>query len=465
MDLIEAARLSGGTAAGANPVFRAVSSDSRTIAAGELFVALRGERFDGHDFVAEVLARGAVAAMVDADWAQAHGAGLPLLAVADSRLGLGALAAGWRTRFQLPLIGVTGSNGKTTVKEMCAAILHEQARRQGLDPQRAVLATSGNLNNDIGMPQMLLKLDAGHRAAVLEMGMNRPGEIRYLTTIARPTVAVISNAQRAHLAGLGSLSEVARAKGEIFEGLAGDGTAVVNADDPHCALWRELAGARPLLAFSVGGRAGADVVGRLQPRGFGGALAVSTPAGAVDIELQVPGCHNAANALAAIAATLAGGAALDTIAAGLAAYRGIKGRLQRRNGERGALLIDDSYNANPDSMRAAIDVLAGIPGHTVLVMGDMGETGEAAAQFHDEVGGYAKSQGIERLFALGDLSAAAVHNFGSGGQHFSRVDDLLRALRPELGPGTTVLVKGSRFMRMERIVDALDADLKDDHAA
>ncbi len=457
MQLIEAARATGGTEVNGDPMFVGVSTDSRRIGAGELFVALRGENFDGHDFVHQVFTRGAAAAMVEQAWADRHGAsGLPLVVVADTRLALGALAAAWRPRFELPLIGITGSNGKTTVKEMCAAILREQARRDGFDADLAVLATTGNLNNDIGLPQMLLRLAVGHRAAVIEMGMNHPGEIRYLTNIARPTVAVVNNAQRAHLAGLGSLEEVARAKGEIFEGLAADGVAVINADDVHCPLWRGLAGEHRVFSFGI--VQPADVRGRFVSRGFGGTLELTSPAGEAPIALQVPGCHNASNARAAAAATLAAGASFDAVVAGLSGYRGVKGRLQRRSGEGGALLIDDSYNANPDSMRAAIDVLASIPGHTVLVMGDMGETGEAAAQFHDEIGGYAKSQGIERLLALGPLSAAAAANFGSGGEHFQEVEDLIRTLRAELGPNTTVLVKGSRFMKMERVVDAIDAD-------
>jgi UDP-N-acetylmuramoyl-tripeptide--D-alanyl-D-alanine ligase len=458
MDLLEAAQATGGTALHGNPVFVGVSTDSRKIGAGELFVALSGENFDGHAFVRDVLARGAAAALVNTAWAEANGAALPLLAVGDTRLGLGALAGSWRARFSIPLIGITGSNGKTTVKEMCAAVLREQARRDGFDGELTVLATVGNLNNDIGVPQMLLRLSIAHRAAVIEMGMNHPGEIGYLTQLAKPTIALVNNAQRAHLAGLGGLTEVARAKGEIFAGLAADGVAVINADDPHVDLWRELAAPHRTIGFGLRDPEGADVAGRFQPHGFGGTLSVRWAGQQMDIELGVPGSHNAANALAAAAATLAAGVPLDAVATGLAGYRGVKGRLQLKAGEAGAQVIDDSYNANPDSMRAAIDVLAAIPGRTVLVMGDMRETGEAAGQFHSEIGGYAKSQGIERLLTLGDMSAAAVHNFGSGGEHFQRLEDLLRALRLDLSPQTTVLVKGSRFMRMERVVEAIVVD-------
>jgi UDP-N-acetylmuramoyl-tripeptide--D-alanyl-D-alanine ligase len=391
--------------------------------------------------------------MVDTAWNEAPAADLPLLRVADTRLALGSLAGHWRRQFQLPLIGITGSNGKTTVKEMCAAILREHERRDDLDPAETVLATAGNLNNDIGLPLMLLRLHAGHRAAVIEMGMNHPGEIAYLTQLAQPTVALINNAQRAHLQGLGTLTDVARAKGEIFLGLADDGVAVINADDAHAAIWLQLAEGRTLLSFGLD--APADVSATAVSLGFASRLVLNAPQGQVEFELPVPGRHNVRNALAAAAACLAAGVSLGTVAEALSRYAGVKGRLQRRAGLNGALVIDDTYNANPDSMRAAIDVLAALPGRRVFVMGDMGEVGEAAGQFHDEVGGYAKSRGIEKLFALGEMSAAAAHNFDGGGVHFETLDDLLKALKTQLDQGTTVLVKGSRFMRMERVVEAI----------
>jgi len=288
---------------------------------------------------------------------------------------------------------------------------------------------------------------------VIEMGMNRPGEIAALTRLARPTVAVITNAQRAHLAGLGSLAEVARAKGEIFEGLGEDGTAVINADDPFCAYWRECNPMRPVLTFGLDRPA--DVGGRCRLHALGSALTLSTAQGNLDVALQVPGAHNVRNALAAAAAALAAGVALPVVGAGLAAFAGVRGRLQIRPTPEGALLIDDTYNANPDSVRAAVDVLAATPGRKVLVLGDMGEIGEQTGQFHDEVGGYAKSQGVDLLFGLGGQSELAVRNFGSGGRHFASVEALVAALRQELGAGCAVLVKGSRFMRMERVADAL----------
>jgi UDP-N-acetylmuramoyl-tripeptide--D-alanyl-D-alanine ligase len=447
MRLSQAGAMLGVHHLGADIEFTSVGSDSRVVTPGMLFVALKGDRFDGHDFVREVLAKGAAGAMVERAWADAN-PGLPLIAVNDTRLALGQLAGAWRRRFAIPLIGVTGSNGKTTVKEMCAAILCAQFG--GGD---AVLATTGNLNNDIGLPLTLLKLRDSHRAAVIEMGMNHAGEIDYLTHLAAPTVALVNNAQRAHLEGLGSVQNVALAKGEIFPGLPADGVAVFNADDAQAGIWRELS--RERRQFTFGLDQPADVRGRYTGHGLGGALHLATPQGEIQVMLAVPGSHNASNACAAVAATLAAGAPAAAVRQGLEQFTGIKGRLQRRSGRKDAVVVDDSYNANPDSVRAAVDVLAAVPGKRIFVMGDMGEAGVAAGQFHDEIGGYAKSHGIDRLFCLGDLSAAAAANFGDGGQHFQRVEDLVKALLAELDAQTTVLVKGSRFMRMERVVNAI----------
>ena len=448
MTLHQAARAIGARAQGADAGFRGVFTDSRSIVAGELFVALKGDRFDGHDYVGEVLSRGAAGALVKQDFAAAHRE-LPLIVVADTRLALGALAAQWRGRFTLPLLGITGSNGKTTVKEMCAAILRAHF---GNEPD-CVLATVGNLNNDIGLPLTLLRLRDSHRAAVIEMGMNHAGEIDYLTRLAAPTVALVNNAQRAHLEGLGSVQEIALAKGEIFAGLPADGVAVFNADDAQVDIWRELS--RDWRQLSFGLDHATDVRGEFASHGLGGELRLATPWGETAARLAVPGSHNARNACAAAAATLAAGASLAAVKQGLEGFSGFKGRLQQRAGRNDTLVVDDSYNANPDSMRAAIDVLASVPGRCILVMGDMGEAGAAAGQYHDEIGGYAKSRGVDRLFCLGELSAAAAHNFGEGARHFERIEDLVRALLAELEPQTTVLVKGSRFMRMERVVEAI----------
>ena len=432
-----------------------VATDSRALAPGQLFVALRGERFDGHDFLAAAARAGAAAALVDARWHMDNPLSpLPVVVVDDTRLALGTLAGAWRARFALPLIGVTGSNGKTTVKEMCAAILRAQARQEGYGDE-SVLATRGNLNNDIGMPLTLLELRDFHRAAVIEMGMSHPGEIAYLSALAQPTVAIVTNAQRAHLQGMGTLEEVAHEKGSIYAGLGSAGVAVINVDDPHADLWRSLNVGREIVTFGIDHAA--DISGRCTLRGLGSRVELDTPHGHTEFVLQVPGLHNARNAIGAAAACLAAGATLAAVAEGLSEFAGAQGRLQRRRAPSGALVLDDSYNANPDSVRAAIDVLAAMPGHTWLVLGDMGELGETCAQVHDEIGGYAKSKGIDGLFALGEMTAVAVRNFSEGGYHFSSPEALVRALSARLDADSVVLVKGSRFMRMERVADALAA--------
>ena len=429
--------------------FDAVSTDSRKIKAGELFIALRGEHFDGAGFVANVQRSGAAAAMINADSYEAIAPDLdpkfPVLLVADTRLALGRLAAYWRKHFNIPLAAITGSNGKTTVKEMLASILRVAA---GSD--EAVLATKGNLNNDIGMPLTLLQLNAQHRYAVIEMGMNHSGEIDYLTHIARPDVALVNNASGAHLEGLGTVEAVARAKGEIFSRLKDRGTAIINADDAHADLWRGLAGAHTQLEFGL--QEPADVYGQWQAHDNGLRLEAQTPLGKFTADLQVPGAHNACNALAATAAAIALNVPLDIIAAGLEKFGGVSGRLQRKAARHGAALIDDTYNANPASLHAAISVLAQAGGKRVLVLGDMGELGDNAAAFHAEIGSAARQAGIEKLYALGSLSRNAVSEFGNGAQHFEQIEALQDVLEKELDGNTTVLVKGSRFMKMERVV-------------
>ncbi len=458
MDLLQAAATMGARLSAPVSV-DAVQTDTRALSPGCLFVALRGERFDGHDFVADAIEAGASAVMVDEDFAQAKPEGLdvPMLVVGDTRLGLGALAAWWRAQFDIPLIGITGSNGKTTVKEMCAAILAAKARREGCDPAEAVLATAGNFNNDIGLPLTLLRLRASHTAAVIEMGMNHPGEIGYLTAIARPTVAIVNNALRAHLEGLGGLDAVAVEKGAIYEGLGDTGVAIVNADDPFADYWRGVNTNRRVLTFGLTAPE-ADVRAVCEVQRLSVRLHLSTPEGVGQCDLRVPGLHNARNATGAAAACLAAGVNLDDVIVGLHDYSGTRGRLQQKPALNGAIVLDDSYNANPDSVRVGIDVLAATPGRKVLVLGDMGELGEASAQLHDEVGGYAKSQGIDFLLALGSASATAVHNFGDGATHFSEVGPLVAALTKLLDADTVVLVKGSRFMRMERVVEAIADD-------
>jgi UDP-N-acetylmuramoyl-tripeptide--D-alanyl-D-alanine ligase len=454
MTLDELARVLGAQLRGDGATrFECVGTDSRSVRRGELFVALHGERFDAHAFVGDALAAGAVAALVD----RAGSGGLdaacgPLLVVDDTRLALGRMAADWRARFDIPLIGVTGSNGKTTVKEMCASILRAHVRAAGGD-DAAVLATAGNLNNDIGLPLTLLGLRDSHRAGVVEMGMNHPGEIAWLAGIARPGVAIVTNAQRAHLEGLRSLAEVAREKGCIYTAGSEDAVAVINFDDPQADYWRALVAGRRMLGFGLAHDA--DVRGSATAHGLGLRLELECFAGRATIALQVPGEHNARNALGAAAACLAAGVPLESVVEGLQAYTGMRGRLQKVTAPRGALIIDDTYNANPDSVRAAVDVLSALPGRKLLVLGDMGEVGETSAQVHDEIGGYAKSHGIDALLALGEMSVLAARNFGDGGSHFERIESLLAALAPQLGADTTILVKGSRFMRMERVIEAL----------
>ena len=456
MLLSQAAQVLNGRLVGEDVRFAAVSTDSRKIKTGDLFIALRGEHFDGYEFITTAAQAGAVAALVNADSYEARASlpnsesrilnpAFPILLVEDTRLALGQLAAYWRKQFDIPLVAITGSNGKTTVKEMLAGILRLAA---GSDD--AVLATKGNFNNDIGMPLTLLQLNAQHRYAVIEMGMNHPGEIDYLTHIACPDVALVTNASGAHLEGLGSVEAVAHAKGEIFAGLRQRGTAVINADDDHAPLWRTFAGSYSLLEFGLEEQA--DVTGQWQPQGAGLHLNVQTPSGNFSADLQVPGAHNARNALAATAAAVALKVPLETIAAGLEKFGGVAGRLQRKAARHGATLIDDTYNANPASLRAAISVLAQANGKRVLVFGDMGELGDNAAAFHAGIGTEARSAGIEKLYALGALSVNAVRAFGCGAEHFERIEDLQKALEDELDEDTTVLVKGSRFMKMERVV-------------
>ena len=451
--LSQIAQAVGGRLIGADLAIDGVSTDTRAIGPGQLFVALAGERFDAHDFLDQAKTAGAAALLVaDADKLPA---GVSAVVVDDTRLALGRLAAAWRAKFSLPVIAVTGSNGKTTTKEMVAAILKAAFGA-------AVLSTRGNLNNDIGLPLTLLGLRASHRAAVIEMGMNHPGEIAYLAPIGAPTVALITNAQRAHLEGMGDLDEVAREKGSIFSGLPANGIAVINADDAYADFWRSMAGGRPVRTFAIDGAA--DVTGNVRQHGLEIALDLTAPEGQATLTLSIPGRHNARNAVAAAAACLAAGVPLAAVAEGLAAFSGVKGRLQRRAGKQGAEILDDTYNANPDSVRAGIDVLAATIGRKLLVLGDMGEIGEASGQYHDEIGGYAKSQGVDRLFALGDQAQLAVRNFGEGARHYCNVDKLIAAVDKELGPDTTVLVKGSRFMKMERVADALAAPVASEEA-
>jgi UDP-N-acetylmuramoyl-tripeptide--D-alanyl-D-alanine ligase len=448
MDLREAAQGARGEACGANARFAAVSSDTRTIKEGALFVALRGERFDGHEYLAAARARGAVAAMVDRHAPSPGGdSPLPLLVVDDTRLGLGRLAAYWRRKFKLPLIAVAGSNGKTTVKEMIASILAEHA---GVGRS---YATPGNLNNDIGLPLTLLGLRAQHICAVVELGMNHPGETAYLAGIAQPTVALVNNAQREHQEFMQSVEDVAHEHGAVFSALPADGVAVINADDTYADYWRGLCAPRRVLDFGL--ERPATMGGRFELRDFGSEIVLHAPEGEAPISLHAAGVHNVRNALAAAAAAAAAGAGLAAIARGLAGFQPVQGRLQKQSGKRGTTVLDDTYNANPDSVIAAIEVLARAAGRKLLVLGDMGEVGAHGAAFHTEIGRRARAANIDRLYLLGELCTHTAEAFGEGAQHYNDIDALLAALDPCLAAGVTVLIKGSRFMRMERVVQAL----------
>ncbi|MES2977107.1 MAG: UDP-N-acetylmuramoyl-tripeptide--D-alanyl-D-alanine ligase [Pseudomonadota bacterium] len=422
-----------------------VHSDTRSLSAGDFFVALKGERFDAHAFLPQARAAGAVAALAEHGLEQA---GMPGIEVANTRQALAQLAAGWRAQFSLPLIAVTGSNGKTTVTQMIASIL------RAAHGDRA-FATEGNFNNDIGVPLTLLRLRHEHACGVVELGMNHAGEIAVLAALCKPGVALVNNAQREHLEFMESVEAVAAENGSVITALAPDGVAVFPADDDFTGSWRALAGSRRVMTFALDGPA--DVTGRGQWQGDHWKVSAATPAGPLAFALGVAGQHNVKNALAATACSLAAGVPLGSIATGLASFQPVKGRSRAillRTPEGELTLIDDTYNANPDSMRAAIDVLAALPAPRLLVLGDMGEVGNKGAEFHAEVGAYAKSRGIEQLLCAGELMAHAAREF-NGAVHYGDVESLLPDVLGGMAGQGSVLVKGSRFMRMERVVAAL----------
>jgi len=424
---------------GRDAVFTGVGHDTRTLQAGDLYVAIKGEHFDGHHFLAEAIAAGAAGALLARDMDTP----LPYVRVPNTRLALGNVAAFWRNQFRdIPVIAVTGSNGKTTVKEMIGAIMGETGPG---------CVTRGNLNNDIGVPLTLARLRAEHRYAVIEMGMNHPGEIEYLSRLTHPTIALITNAGEAHLAGVGTVEDVARAKGEIFIGLARDGTAVLNADDAHFALWRTLIGLKRNITFGLDNPA--DVRAEYRLTDVGSAIHLKTTThGEIDMRVPLLGRHNVMNTLAATGAAIAAGAALAQVKTGLEKLIAVSGRLEVKPGISGARVIDDTYNANPASLAAGIQVLKEFGGERVLVMGDMAELGAAAADIHYRVGELANRVGIQRLFAIGELARVAIAGFGKGARHFESPEALIEALQDCMHADMTVLVKGSRVMRMERIV-------------
>jgi UDP-N-acetylmuramoyl-tripeptide--D-alanyl-D-alanine ligase len=451
MRLAEAAAALGGRASGGDALFTGVSTDSRSLREGDLFVALRGDRFDGHEFLKAAATARAAATMVDSRY---HGEyPVPALVVEDTKRSLGDLARYWRARFQPALVAICGSNGKTTVKEMLAAILRAHAGPG--EETHAVLATRGNLNNDIGLPLTLLGLRHAHRWCAIELGMNHKGEIAYLAGIARPTVALVNNAQREHLEFMRSVEEVAAENASVYEALPAEGVAVINADDAHAPHFRSRAGKHRTVEF---GLEHGTVTGRYKLERLTSELRLRTPAGEADATLAIPGIHNVRNALAAAACAHAVGIKTSTIAEGLTAFRPYTGRLQVKRAASGATVIDDSYNANPDSVRAAIDVLVSSPAPTALVLGDMGEVGERGVEFHREVGEYARAKGVTQLLAMGEATRDTVTAFGQGARHFAAVDELVREIQAK-----TILVKGSRFMKMERVVAALTGTAEGGH--
>jgi UDP-N-acetylmuramoyl-tripeptide--D-alanyl-D-alanine ligase len=434
-----------------------VHTDTRSLRTGDLFVALRGERFDANGFIAQAAAQGASAVLCEpAGEVAAREADLPALVVPDSRIALGELAAGWRSQFQLPLIAVTGSNGKTTVTQMVASILRAHAGE-------AAHATQGNLNNDIGVPLTLLGLRAQHRVAVVELGMNHPGEIAVLARMAQPTVALVNNAQREHQEFMHTVQAVAEENGAVLSALPNNGVAVYPQGDDFTAVWDGLAGARTRCRFALPDAQQAAEVTAAVVVWHAGAwqFTLKTPQGTAPVVLHIAGRHNVKNALAAAACALSAGVSLAAVAQGLQAFEPVKGRsraLLLAGG--GVALVDDTYNANPDSVRAAIEVLAELPGPRLLVLGDMGEVGDQGPEFHAEIGAYAAEKGIDAVFTLGELSLHAHRAFvraagGQRGQHFADMVALQAAVLAVWRSVASILVKGSRFMKMERVVEAL----------
>lgn len=448
MMMSQVAQALGATLHGEDVMMTGVSKDTRDIHAGDLYVALKGERFDGHQFVAEASLSGAVAALVSDDLSL----DVPQVQVADTRIALGQLAAHWRQIWRRKqcngkLIGITGSNGKTSVKEMCSKILTDYV---GVS---AVLATKGNLNNEIGLPMTLLELTEQHQFAVIEMGANHVGEIDYLTKIARPDVALVNNAGPAHLEGFGSLENIATAKAEIYNGLPDDGIAVLNKDDAFAPFWQDYCSEMNTVSFSMLDES-ADVYAKhIEANRY----QIIADAEKAELTLKVPGKHNVMNALAATAVTYSLGLPLRTVVSSLSAFENIQGRLTARRSDAGFQVIDDTYNANPLSVAAAIDVLAAMhgAGKRVLVLGDMAELGKDADRLHAEMGSKAKSASIDALYATGKLSESAVDGFGENGFYFKNKNDLIETLNKKLTADDVVLVKGSRSAAMEEVVERI----------
>ena len=440
MQLSQAAEVLDGRLSGDDVAFRGISTDTRTLLPGSLFIALQGPNYDGHTFVEKAREQGAAAAAVS----RPCDSSLPQMEVLDTRLALGRLGAFWRQQFSLPVVAITGSNGKTTVRAMTESILSGCGR---------ALSTQGNLNNDIGLPLTLARLGSENQYAVLEMGANHSGEINYLAGLAQATIAVVTNAGPAHLEGFGDLEGVARAKGELFARLEASGTAVINADDVFAPLWRSLASHCRIVDFGLD--SDAVVTAEWAGNSHGSDVLLKTSQGEIELRLPLPGKHNVMNALAACAAAQAAGADLAAIKHGLESLSPVAGRFNVHTLPGDITLIDDTYNANPESLQAALDVLTLSDDDSWLVLGDMGELGATAAELHAAAGRQARAAGITRLYGLGELAQQAVAAFDGPGGAFSTMDELLHALRTDLSGPLHILVKGSRSMRMERVVAAL----------
>ena len=439
-DITNAKLIGNGSKLDSSCVVRGINTDSRTIKHGELFVALKGDNYDAHDFISHASDRGAAAYLLEREIAGIH----PALVVKNTRLAFGQIAKAWRQQFNYPVIAVTGSNGKTTVKEMLSSIFSTQGN---------VLATKGNFNNDIGVPITLYRLSENHDSAVIEMGANHMKEISYLTNLVSPDVAIITNAGSAHLEGFGSLDNIAKAKGEIFEGLSDNGIAVINYDDSHFSYWKELIANKKIISFGSNSDADVSYVSREN-----NTLTIKIKNGSdFDLSLSLPllGKHNILNALSAIAASVALNVKTEFIKQGLESMQAVPGRLVQKQGVHNSVVIDDTYNANPASLAAAIDVMSGFTGDHHVVLGDMGELGEESILLHKQAGAAIKQSKVKYLYTLGASSQATSNEFGSGAQHFSSKDDLVSQLNKNLKPGDVVLVKGSRSMQMENVVNSI----------
>ena len=439
MSLKDIAEILSAEYIGENITVKGLSTDTRTINGGELFLALKGPNFDGHNFIKAALEKGAVACLVQ-DKVDAEN----VVTTRDTHQALGLLAKAWRKKFNKPVFAITGSNGKTTVKEMIASIASQT---------QSVMATHGNLNNDIGVPLTLFRLNGSYDAAVIEMGANHSGEIGYLTNIALPDIAVVTNIGSAHLEGFGSIDNTAKAKGEVFQGLSESGTAIINADDKFFEYFKDITSQYNTLSFGLKNKA--DISCLFESGTEGSHLKVTTPKGNCDIQLKLLGSHNVMNALAAIAASVAADISLEQIVKGLESLEPVSGRLEIKRGLNNSCVIDDTYNANPTSLHAALNVLQCFSGRHFLALGDMGELGDSADGLHVDAGIYAKESGIDSLYSIGKLAAKAAKEFGGNGFCYDKHEDMIDALRGELSQDVTLLVKGSRGMHMENIVNAL----------